>query len=171
MNAKLSKWLAVSTKFLQARIGALKENSEQFVEELNLRREAVSETIELNSELSNNNVEGVYQIIGANSENAEHGYFGVLTLKYDENRIFAIWLIEGEETQTGFGLLTNNVLSINFVYERDAVEYTGLVSYEFLSDSMISGTWVEEGSDLIGVEFGRKVPVEIVDPLRYFGFN
>ena len=43
MNLKLSKWLELSTRLLKARIDGLKENSGQFVEEHNLRREAVSE--------------------------------------------------------------------------------------------------------------------------------
>tara|TARA_B100000809_G_scaffold266664_1_gene330579 strand:- start:4751 stop:5266 length:516 start_codon:yes stop_codon:yes gene_type:complete len=171
MHPKISKWLSISTRLLQARISSDTENSTQFMEELNLRRETISNTHELLSAVTNKSIEGTYQIIGANSENAEQGYFGILTLKYDDNKIFATWLIEGEDTQTGFGLFVNKILSINFVYQQDGVEYTGLVSYEFLSEKILSGIWVEMGSDEIGVEYGRKLPVKREDPLKHFSFN
>lgn len=171
MNLKLSKWLELSTRLLKARIDGLKENSGQFVEELNLRREAVSEAIEFKSELSIQDIEGAYQIIGANSENAEQGYTGMLTLRLDDNKVYANWLIEGEDMQTGFGMYIDKVLTLHFSYENDGVEYIGVVSYQFLSKNIISGKWVEEASDSVGIEMGRKLPVESVDPLKYFGFN
>jgi hypothetical protein len=171
MDLKKSNWLSFSTKLLQTRISYDSKNTNQFITELNLRREAVSEAPEKFTVDFQESIEGVYQVLGANSENEEDGYFGILTLKYDENRIFATWLIEGEDTQTGFGLLSNNILSLSFVYTQDNVEYTGLVSYEFLSKNIISGRWVEEGSDQMGVEFGRKLPLEPRDPLKFFGFN
>lgn len=171
MDSKLSNWLSVSTRLLQARISSDSKKEKQFIEELNLRRETVSDSLDLFLMLTPESIEGVYQVIGANSENAEQGYLGVLTLKYDDSKIFATWLIEGEDTQTGFGLLLNNILSINFVYEQDDIEYTGLVSYEFLSDKIISGKWVEEGTDQVGIELGRKLAVETTGPLKYFSFN
>jgi hypothetical protein len=171
MDLKKSKWLSYSTKFLKSRIGLDSKKEKPFIEELNLRREAVSDSLDLFLTLTPEAIEGVYQVVGANSENDVQGYFGILTLKYDDNRIFATWLIEGEDTQRGFGLLLNNILSINFVYEQDDIEYTGLVSYEFLSYEIISGTWVEEDSDQIGVEFGRKLSIKTVNPIQYFGFN
>lgn len=171
MNSKVSKWLSISTKLVQARTALDAKKSKQFVEELNLRREIVENSKELTSELSVQDVEGVYQIIGANSENAAQGYFGILTLKYEDQKYFATWLIEGEDIQTGFGLLLNNILSIHFVYEHDKVEYAGLVSYEFLSKNILSGCWVEEGSDQVGIELGRKLPLEKTNPLNFFSFN
>lgn len=171
MDAKVSRWLSFSTKLLQARVVSNKAKSKQFIEELNLRRELISEINQNQLMLSNRSIEGVYQVVGANSEHAEQGYFGVLTLKYEDHRIFATWLIEGEDEQTGFGLFINNVLSLNFEYKQENQFFAGLVSYEFLSDKVITGVWVEEGTDEVGVEFGRKLPIETIDPLKYFGFN
>ena len=171
MHPKISKWLSVSTRLLQARISFDVEKSKQFTEELNLRREEVSISEVFFPSVNYKSIQGTYQVIGANSENEEHGYFGVLTLLEEDNRMYATWLVEGQDTQTGFGLLLNNVLSINFVYEQDGSEYTGLVSYEFLSKSILTGVWVEEGTNTTGIEFGRKLPVQTEDPLKYFGLN
>lgn len=171
MHPKISRWLASSTKLLQARISSDSVTSKQFIEELNLRREAVSNIKTLFPSVTFTSIEGVYQVIGANSENAVQGYSGILTLTHDDNRIFASWLLEGTDVQTGFGVLLNNVLSVNFVYEQEGIEYTGLVSYEFLSDRLLSGIWIEQGTSTTGVEFGRKLPVAIEDPLKYFGLN
>ncbi len=57
------------------------------------------------------------------------------------------------------------------MYNQDNVEYTGLVSYEFLSDAIVLGQWIEEGTDQTGIELGRKLPIETVDSLKCFGFN
>ncbi|MEI6866098.1 hypothetical protein [Flavicella sp.] len=95
---------------LQARISSDITKSTQFIEELNLRREAVSDSENSFVNITSKSIEGVYQVLGANSENSEQGYLGILTLKYDENRIHATWLIEGEDTQTGFGLLLNQCI-------------------------------------------------------------
>jgi len=171
MELKSSRWLSISTRLLQARVTLDTENSEQFIEELNLRRETVSKIKTPFFVQSNAAIEGVYQVVGANSENAEQGYVGMLRLIYEDNRIFASWLIEGEDIQTGFGLLIGNMLSISFIYKQNGMEHTGLVSYEFLSDTVLYGTWIEQGTSTIGVEYGRKLPIEIEDPLKYFGFN
>lgn len=171
MHLKISKWLSISTRLLQARISSDTVKAKQFIEELNLRREVVETSNVLFPSVNSKSIEGTYQVIGANSENEEQGYLGVLTLVEEDNRIFATWLIEGQDTQSGFGLLLNNVLSINFVYEQDGTEYTGLVTYEFLSNDILSGIWVEEGTNTTGVEFGRKLHVQIEDPLKYFGIN
>lgn len=171
MNAKLSEWLALSTRFLQARILSTTADATQFIEELNLRRETLSNSKPLTEKLTTEAIEGVYQVVGANAQNDEQGYLGMLTLKYDDNKIFADWLIEGEDVQTGFGILLDNNLSINFNYLQDEVPYYGVVVYEFLSKDILLGKWIEEGSDTIGVELGRKLPIKTIDPLKYFGFN
>ena len=171
MHPKVSKWLAQSSKFLRSRITKDNIDNRQFEEELELRRTCIETSEMLFPSVTNESIQGVYQIVGANSENAEQGYFGTLTLKFSDNKIHATWLIEGEDIQSGYGILFNNILSIQFVYEQDKKEYFGVVSYEFISQSILSGVWIEEFSDETGVEFGRKLPVQTVDPLGYFGFN
>ena len=171
MHPKISFWLEKSTAILQDRILHNSKDANSFTKELNKRRAMIGEVKNLFPKVHPRAIAGSYQIIGANSETAEKGYVGVLSLKYEENRIFATWLIEGADVQTGFGLLHQNVLSINFTYEQEGTEYTGLVSYEFLSNEILSGFWVEEGTDEVGVEFGRKLPLETGDPLQFFGFN
>lgn len=171
MHPKVSKWLEQSSKLLRARITKIAKSDRQFEDELELRRTCIDTSEVLFPSVTNTSIEGVYQIIGANSDSAEQGYFGTLSLKFSENKIHATWLIEGEDTQSGYGILLNNILSIQFVYEQENKEYFGVVSYEFLTNSVISGIWVEEHSDEIGVEFGRKLPIETIDPLKYFGFN
>ena len=169
MDAKKSKWLSISSSFLQARIGAETCDKNQFIEELNLRREALTDAVDSSEKVTSESLEGVYQVVGANSENSEQGYFGMLSLSYDDNKIHATWMIEGQDVQTGFGLLTENMLSLHFVYHREDIEYKGLVTYEFLSDTMIYGNWIEEDTDEIGVELGRKLPIKKTDPLSFFG--
>ena len=171
MHPKISFWLEKSTAILQDRILDKDANTTQFSEEINKRREVIAEAKNLFPQVHSRAIVGNYQIIGANSKTAEKGYIGLLSLKYEENRIFATWLIEGADVQTGFGLLHQNILSINFTYEQEGIEYTGLVSYEFLSNEILSGFWVEEGTDEVGVEFGRKLLLETGDPLQFFGFN
>ena len=160
MHPKLSQWLSKSTAILQDRINRSKsETTSLYVEELNIRRELVSNTKELDLGLSASEIVGHYHVIGANSSNSNAGYMGILSLVEFENRIQATWQMEGNDTQTGFGLLLNNTLSLNFNYTVEGKEYSGLVSYDFISPQIISGIWVEEGSDEIGVEFGRRIPV------------
>lgn len=169
VHPKLSRWLSISENLLNSRISSSISN--QFSEELELRRALVANSDVLYPSVDTNSIQGAYQIIGANSENSEQGYFGVLTLVEADNRIYATWLIEGEDTQTGFGLLLNNILSIHFVYEQDGKDYVGIVTYEFITNNVLSGNWVEEGTNTIGVEFARKLPIQREDPLGYFGFN
>ncbi len=170
IHPKLSEWLEVSSKILQARTVDDKNNM-VFIEELNLRRELISHTDIPTNGISETSILGTYQIVGANSITSETGYVGLLSLSFSDNRIYATWFLEKGEVQTGYGLLLGNVLSLTFFYESEGKEYSGLVSYEFLSEKIISGKWVEEENDEQGIELGRKLPVEKEDPLDYFGIN
>jgi hypothetical protein len=172
MHKKISVWLDKSTRILQDRIARDKtEDTSSYIEELNIRRELVSNQKDLYPPVSIKSIVGHYHLIGANSSNTDVGYMGILTLVEYENRIEATYQLEGSDVQTGFGLLLNNILSLNFNYEIHGKKYTGLVSYEFVSTKIVSGIWVEEGNDEIGVEFARKIPIENTDPLQFFGFN
>lgn len=172
MHPKLSYWLEKSSGILKDRISrATKEETKSYSDELNIRRELIKNSTSLFPDVTEEMVVGHYQIVGANSSNTNVGYNGILTLVKFENRIQATWQLEGSDIQTGFGLLMNNILSLNFNYEIHGKHYTGLVTYEFLSDRIVSGVWVEEGNDEIGVEFARKLPVKYDDPLKYFGIN
>ncbi|WP_139959092.1 hypothetical protein [Flavicella sediminum] len=171
MNAKLSRWLEKSVAILRNRISKKDKNAVQFIEEINLRREVVDTSTALFPSIRISEIVGHYQIVGANSENSTSGYAGILSIAYSENKFQASWFLEGGDVQIGFGVLFNNTLSFNFCYELEGKEYTGLVSYEFLTNAIVSGIWTEEGNDELGVEFARKLPIEIVDPLQYFGMN
>ena len=171
MEAKLSYWLDKSIAILRNRISKKDKNSTQFLEEINLRRALVTETDKLFPQLKPNAIVGHYQVVGTNGANTIEGYSGVLTIVYSENKFQATWILEGADVQTGFGLLFNNTLSFNFCYESDGAEFTGLVCYQFLSENIVLGKWTEEGNDELGEEFARKLPIEIMDPLQYFGFN
>lgn len=172
MHEKLSVWLEKSTEILQDRITRGKaEDTTPYIEELNIRRELISNQNDLYPSVSIKSIVGHYHLIGANSLNTNVGYMGILTLVEFENRIEATYQLEGADLQTGFGLLLNNILSLNFNYEIHGKKYTGLVSYEFVSNKIVSGIWVEDGNDEIGVEFARKIPIESNDPLQFFGIN
>lgn len=171
MHPKISRWLENSARILKNRIAGNDTTANQYLDELNLRREMVAATSTVFPKVTHQSIQGVYQVVGANALNAERGYIGFLTLYVADNRIFASWLIEGEDVQTGFGFLNGNLLSIAFEYQADENFYTGVVTYEFLSDSMVLGRWMEEGTDTEGFENGRKLPEHKDNPLHYFGLN
>lgn len=172
MHPKLSYWLEKSTAILQDRISRNTSDAQSLYEdELNIRRELVSNSEELFSNISMESVVGHYHIVGANSSNTNVGYVGILSLVKFENRIQATWQLEGSDIQTGFGLVLNNVLSLSFNYEIHGNAYSGIVSYEFVNDKIVSGVWVEEGNDEVGVEFARRIPIEKNNPLQFFGLN
>jgi hypothetical protein len=54
-------------------------------------------------------------------------------------------------------MIFSNVLCLNFSYEVKEVVFHGIVAYEFLSENTISGTWTEQITDSLGMEFGRKL--------------
>ncbi|MFC2127976.1 hypothetical protein ACFLRU_06320 [Bacteroidota bacterium] len=172
MDEKLSGWLEKSVAILRNRIANNDKNSLKFLEEINLRRGLAVECDNLLPEVKPEDIIGHYQIVGANEDHSIVGYVGILSIDFYDNKFQVTWTLEGGDLQTGFGLLFNNTLSINFQYKVDGKEFIGLVSYEFLSENIMYANWIEEGSDTIGVEFGRKLPVEKnIEPLQYFGIN
>ncbi|REG87425.1 hypothetical protein [Winogradskyella sediminis] len=99
---------------------------------------------------------GTYNIIGSNQDAEGVAYKGTLMLTLDDNnRIRAIWLINGNQRQFGTGFFKDNILVINFNYKgADAQVYKGVAVYKCITKNVFEGFWSEKhGNPLyLGVE-------------------
>lgn len=108
-------------------------------------------------DLSMVNVCGVYQITGGNPDVKNSYYTGLLNIDLINNQIEANWLIEGSQTQTGYGFVFNNTLVIHFNYIEENNLYNGVVAYQFLTPEIVIGKWTEEVAVENAFEMARKL--------------
>ncbi|MDO6737514.1 hypothetical protein [Wenyingzhuangia sp. 2_MG-2023] len=111
------------------------------------------------------NICGLYEIVGGNPDLKKSYYTGTLKIDLISNQIEVSWLIEGEQEQTGYGFVFNNILVIHFSYTSDKQLYNGIVAYEFLTPEIVVGKWTEEIAVENAFEMGRKLtPKELGEP-------
>ncbi|MBL4747045.1 MAG: hypothetical protein JKY08_11880 [Flavobacteriaceae bacterium] len=94
-------------------------------------------------------ITGTYSIIGKNQDEGNLSYNGTLTLSLDKNdRIIAVWLINGDQFQKGTGFFKSNILVINFNYKgEDRKTYKGVAVYKCLTPDILEGFWSEKFGD------------------------
>lgn len=92
---------------------------------------------------------GHFSISGANQNNSNKHYKGILELTLGlNNRFTAIWLINNNQIQTGIGFFKDNILVINFTYQGDdKTFYHGTVVYKCISKDVLEGFWSEDYGD------------------------
>ncbi|MDB9782181.1 hypothetical protein OAE07_03225 [Winogradskyella sp.] len=92
---------------------------------------------------------GKFNIIGTNQDDETESYKGVLELELDgTNRIYAKWLINNNQMQTGIGFFKDHILVINFKYigEEEKI-YKGVVVYKCMTKDILEGFWSEKHGD------------------------
>jgi hypothetical protein len=173
MNEKLQTNKTLALQLLEDRI-SLKEKDAVFLkEELVARKKEFANAIArpVLEPITRVGIVGSYHLIGKNSSEDETSYVGLLSLHLDEDQIRATWLVEETDVHYGYGFLHERILILNFMYLSEGQEYKGIVAYEFLTNEIITGTWTEEMNPKIGTECGRKLPLEKINPLYFFGKN
>lgn len=173
MNNKLKENKVFSIEILENRISLHKKEAVPLEKELMERKNKFANLTQqqLDKPITRAGIVGNYHIVGKNSIEDTNGYVGLLSLDLEENQIRATWLVEKTDLHYGYGFLHGRVLILNFMYSSEGQEYKGIVAYEFLTNEIITGTWTEEINTAIGVEFGRKLPLEKIDSLHFFGKN
>jgi hypothetical protein len=173
MNKKLKENKVLSIAILEKRISLDKKEAISLEEELMERKNKFANLTQqqLEKPITRVGIVGDYHIVGKNSSEDETSYVGLLSLHLDEDQIRATWLVEETDVHYGYGFLHERILILNFMYLSEGQEYKGIVAYEFLTNEIITGTWTEEMNPKIGTECGRKLPLEKINPLYFFGKN
>ena len=173
MNKKLNENKVLSIEILEKRISLDKKEAISLEEELMERKNKFANLTkqQLEKPITRAGIVGNYHIVGKNSMQDTNGYVGLLSLDLEDNQIRATWLMEETDVHRGYGFLHDRVLVLNFRYCSEGLEYNGVVAYEFLTNEIITGTWTEEINPKIGIECGRKLPLEKINPLHFFGKN
>ena len=173
MNRKLNENKVLSIEILEKRISFDKKEAISLEEELMERKNKFANLTQqqLEKPITRAGIVGNYHIVGKNSMEDTNGYVGLLSLAIEENQIRATWLMEETDVHRGYGFLHDRVLVLNFRYCSEGIEYNGVVAYEFLTNEIITGNWTEEINPKIGIECGRKLPLEKINPLHFFGKN
>jgi len=166
-HQKLRKWFDESKIALESRPN--KEN------EL-LKRAEILEHAEPNPDFLLNmaNVCGTYEIAGGNPDIEESYYTGLLCIDLISNQIETSWLIEGEQHQSGYGFVFNNILILHFNYMVNKELYHGIVAYDFLTPDIFIGKWTEEIAIENAFEMGRKLTHKELgepNPEDFFSIN
>jgi hypothetical protein len=173
MNEKLRANKTCAIQILEERIFLEKEDAVSLGEELAARKKEFANTTkqQLEKPITRAGILGTYHLVGKNSAEDKSSYVGLLSLHLEEGQIRATWLLEEIDVHYGYGFLHERLLVLNFMYASEGQEYKGVVAYEFLTNEIITGTWTEETNTAIGMEFGRKLPLEKIDSLQFFGKN
>lgn len=98
---------------------------------------------------------GTYALIGRGAGQAEN-YAGTvaITKRGTTSNIYdLVWHITSGQTQSGVGILTNNVLSVGYYEALDgSVADMGVVSYKITDSSHLEGEWTSVVGGRAGVE-------------------
>ncbi|WP_010133894.1 hypothetical protein [Ochrovirga pacifica] len=124
--------------------------------------------------LSMVNVCGVYEVVGGNPDVKDSFYTGLLHIDLISNQIEAHWLIEGSQTQTGYGFVFNDTLVLHFNYWAEEELFNGIVAYQFVTPEIVIGKWTEEIALENAFEMCRKLsPNELGEahPEDFFSAN
>ncbi|WP_234369110.1 hypothetical protein [Brumimicrobium mesophilum] len=165
-KAQVNQWFDNSEKVLQ-NMEFLPEYEVQIIQKEIKKRQKLNyefSNSSANSEITIDEIEGTYSIIGLNQNKEQNPYNGFLHLiKLGENRVTAEWVIGGEQTQIGVGFYHNETLAINFSYEGELENkphiFKGVVVYKFLNETILTGFWSEKhgNDDYLGFEEGRRL--------------
>jgi len=151
---EIKEWLKSSKEITKV---AREPYKSSFEYELNLREQLVSSLDNEAYKIDPDTTVGKYKIIGKNPDRKNSCYIGNLVIEFENDMWFATWFIYGE-THTAYGMqVAPNHLVFNFSYiDVNKKVHNGIVSYKFLSSSIVHGEWIEEGFPLKGVEELRK---------------
>jgi len=148
--------------WLQSSIDITRKSKEpyrsNFEFELKARKELVNKDQLEPYKISAIQTPGTYKIMGQNPDDPESCYIGNVIIEFVEEKWLATWYISGA-THFAYGMqVTDNILVFNFSYmDNEEGLHTGLVSYVFLSETIVHGEWIEEGFSEKGLEELRKV--------------
>ena len=104
---------------------------------------------------------GTYDVKGQNPVNKIE-YKGELQIKERNEMLLGTWKSPTQEigaskpTDEGTGLLVDNMLMFNFIHTDPQNPYTGVVTYQIMSDSFMRGLWTIFGESNVGFEECRK---------------
>ena len=92
---------------------------------------------------------GIYELVGSNNDSGQFHYRGQVTIVPQGDNYRLNWKI-GKQTQTGVGILCNNVLSV--AYRNASNGDMGVVSYYLTPEGNLEGKWAPLGSSGYGLE-------------------
>ena len=104
---------------------------------------------------------GAYDVKGQNPVNKIE-YIGELQIKERNEMLLGTWKSPTREigaskpTDEGTGILVGNMLMFNFIHTDPQNPYTGVVTYQIMSDSFMRGLWTIFGKSNVGFEECRK---------------
>ena len=158
---KINDWLKNSKAITEKSKDPYRSN---FQFEFNVREKMLKDYKPLHYEINKENTPGTYKIMGQNPDDPESCYIGNVIIEFEEGVWLATWYISGF-IHNAYGLqVSPNILVFNFSYTDDDENlHTGLVSYTFLTDSIVHGEWIEEGFSEKGLEELRKLDNEAPD--------
>jgi hypothetical protein len=108
---------------------------------------------------------GVYDVKGQNPVNKIE-YKGELQIKERNEMLLGTWKYPTREigaskpTDEGTGILVGNMLMFNFIHTDPQNPYTGVVTYQIMSDSFMRGLWTIGESNVGFEECQKKKPDE-----------
>ncbi len=130
----------------------------KFEYEIKRRKEALAEFQENPVTITPDLVTGTYRAVGQNPDDVESCYIGNVDFFIENDTWKAKWNIAGFIHSAYGMLITPNILVFNYSYEdADNVTKLGIVSYTFLSNTIVKGSWLEEGFPIKGIEELRKL--------------
>lgn len=162
MKEELQKWWNNSEIISRKSPQKFKPNYDY---ELSLRERLVDDFVPNAIAITPEIGQGEFKVLGQNPDNPESCYIGNVKIEYNVNKIWlAKWKINGS-THYAYGMLVSpQILVFNFSYmDSDNQRCTGLVSYSFLSEKIVSGQWIEEGYSKRGIEELRKMEENEID--------
>ena len=101
---------------------------------------------------------GTYRVDGENPINKE-SYSGELQIKERDEMLLGTWKFPigaSQPTDEGTGILVGNMLMFNFEHTDPQDPYTGVVSYQIISDGVMRGLWTAFGRSNVGFEECQK---------------
>ena len=105
---------------------------------------------------------GTYEVKGQKPQKPQESYSGELQIKERDEVLLGTWKFPTREIGTsqqsdeGTGLLVGNMLMFNFEHTDPQDPYTGVVSYQIISDGVMRGLWTAFGESNVGFEECRK---------------
>lgn len=105
---------------------------------------------------------GIYDVKGQNPLKPQEPYFGELQIKERDEVLLGTWKFPtrkigaSQPTDEGTGLLVGNMLAFNFKHTDPQDPYTGVVSYQIISDGVMRGLWTAFGRSNVGFEECQK---------------
>jgi len=102
---------------------------------------------------------GTYEVKGQKPQEPQEPYFGELQIKERDEMLLGTWKFPigaSQPTDEGTGILVGNMLMFNFIHTDPQDPYTGVVTYQIMSDGFMRGLWTIFGESNVGFEECRK---------------